>query len=66
MTVFLSIVFYQIIILQGGQAKALWPRDTFSEYKMIIVIRTLQLRLGKHLSRLIMKPVSNMASAAII
>ena len=33
MIVFLSIAFYQIILLQGGQAKALWPRDTYGEYK---------------------------------
>ena len=45
--IFLGIVFYQIVGLQVGQAEALWPRDTYGEYKRIELWRS------KHLSHLI-------------
>ena len=45
--IFLGIVFYQIVGLQAGQAEALWPRDTYGEYKRIELWRS------KHLSHLI-------------
>ena len=45
--IFLGIVFYQIVGLQVGQAEALWPRDTYGEYKKIELWRS------KHLSHLI-------------
>ena len=31
--IFLSIVFYQTVLLQRGQAETLWPRDTYGEYE---------------------------------
>ena len=45
--IFLGIVFYQIVGLQVEQAEALWPRDTYGEYKRIELWRS------KHLSHLI-------------